>query len=443
MLIVNGTLVQDLNTIHDDHGIRIEGQTITDVGSTETLKTTYPDDEILDAKGGLIMPASICAHTHFYGAFARGMAIPGAAPKNFPEILSRLWWALDKALDEDTVRLSAQVMLIDAIRHGTTTLFDHHASPNFIEGSLDVIGQAVTDAGLRAVLCYEVTDRDGADKAQAGIAENLRFMESAKGYDNLAATFGLHASLSLSSETLAQCADSAESFHIHVAEHEADQDDSLDKYGKRVVHRLHEVGILGEKSIVAHAVHCDPWELEILRDTKTWLTHQPRSNMNNAVGASALDDMLAADMNVCLGTDGFLHNMWAEWKAAYLLHKVAHRDPRRANGADIAKIALQNNAALTQTFFPNITVGTLTIGAMADVMIVDYHPFTPLTARNLPWHIVFGFESSMINTTIATGKILMQDHQILHMDEAKITAEARALAPSLWDRYQTFATIDL
>jgi cytosine/adenosine deaminase-related metal-dependent hydrolase len=306
-----------------------------------------------------------------------------------------------------------------------------------------VIADAVEQAGLRAVLCYEVTDRDGADKAQAGIAENTRFLKAAPPRPLVSATFGLHASLTLSDQTLKDCVKAAEGlntgFHIHVAEHEADEDDSLQKSRERVVHRLHRLGILGPKTIVAHAVHVDAAERAVLKDTGTWVTHQPRSNMNNAVGAAAVDTMLAEGMTLALGNDGFSNNMWAEWKAAYLLHKVAHRDPRLAPGDQIARMATAHNARLAEVFFPGQTLGKLVPGAAADVILVDYHPFTPLTAGNLPWHILFGFEASMVTTTIVAGKILMQDRRLLTLDEAAITAAARDYAPKVWERYNHFA----
>ncbi len=444
LLITNAKLI----TLADDeilenHAIYIDGETIADIGLSSELEAHYPDAEVIDANGSLVMPGNIVAHTHFYGAYARGLAIPGPAPKDFPEILERLWWSLDKALDEDAVRLSALVHLVDAIKHGSTTLIDHHASPNFIDGSLDVIAEAVQQAGVHAVLCYEVTDRDGQAKADAGIAENVRFLKEAQKYDRLSATFGLHASLSLSDATLEKCAEAVAGlntgFHIHAAEHEADQYDSLNKYGKRVIPRLHEFGILGEQTIVAHAVHCNAWELELLRDTGTWITHQSRSNMNNAVGAADIDTLLAGDAKICLGTDGFSGNMWAEWKAAYFLHKLAHRDPRRASGDGIAKMALENNAGLAQQFFPKQPIGVLEKGAVADLIIVDYYPYTPLTMGNLPWHIIFGFEASMVNTTIASGQVLMRNRQLLTLDEQAIAEEALALAPQIWERYTEFA----
>jgi putative selenium metabolism protein SsnA len=446
LLVTNGTVVTwepDAEPI-ENGAVYIENGLIRAVGATPDLVSQHPGVEQLDARGQLIMPGNICAHTHFYGAFARGMAIPGPAPKDFPEILERLWWPLDQALTEEAVRYSALVCLADAIKHGTTTLIDHHASPNALAGSLDVIADAVDEAGLRAVLCYEVTDRYGPASARASIAENVRFLQASSARPNIAATFGLHASLTVSDETLAACVDAARDtrtgFHIHVAEHEADEYDSLNKTGKRVIDRLHDAGILGKRTIVAHCVHIDQNEAWLLRETRTWVTHQPRSNMNNAVGAADIDGMLRAGLRVCLGNDGFSNNMWAEWKAAYLLHKVWNRDPRRANGNNIVEMAVYNNSALASVFFPDAVPGLLAPGMAADIILVDYHPTTPLTAGNLPWHILFGFEASMVTTTIVAGRQLMRDRRLLTLDEAEIAGRARAIAPGVWERYNTIAS---
>jgi putative selenium metabolism protein SsnA len=442
MLITHGTLITlgEQNRIIEDGALLIEDGLIEELGPTAKLSARHPEAETLDARGQLVMPGNICAHTHFYGAFARGMSIPGPPPKDFPEILRRLWWPLDKSLTAEDIAYSALVCLADAIKHGTTTLIDHHASPNHIHGSLDLIADAVERAGVRAALCYEVTDRDGPEKMRAGVAENVRFLKATRSRPMLAASFGLHASLTVSDETLATCVQAVygldTGFHIHVAEHEADEYDSQQKSGKRIVHRLRDAGVLGPKTILAHCVHVDPWEMEIIRDTGSWVTHQPRSNMNNAVGAAPIEAMLAGGIKLGLGNDGFGNNMWAEWKAAYLLHKVAHRDPRRAPGDAIARMALINNAHLAEMFFPGAPVGALAPGAVADIILVDYHPTTPLTSDNLPWHIVFGFEASMVTTTIAAGRVLMRDRQLLTLDEAEITARSRKLAAEVWKRYE-------
>jgi len=443
MLITNANIItwESENRILENHAILVEGDRIKEIGTTKSLTAKHPKAKTLDARGQYVMPGGICAHTHFYGAFARGMAIPGAAPKDFPEILKKLWWPLDRSLDSEAVRYSALVCLVDAIKHGTTTLIDHHASPNAIEGSLDVIADAVDKSGVRASLCYEVTDRDGSEKANAGINENLRFIKrmATDPHPRLAAAFGLHASLTLSGVTLEACraaAPEGTSFHVHTAEHDSDEYDSLSKSNMRVIDRLQKHGILGPRSIAVHGVHFDAREMEILKETETWLTHQPRSNMNNAVGMSAVESMLRLGIKVCLGNDGFSNAMWEEWKTAYLVHKLHNHDPRRMGGYDVTQMAIYNNAALANQFFPTAPIGKIVPGAFADLMFVDYHPYTPMTAGNLPWHIIFGFQQSMITTTIAAGKVLMKDRELLTLNEAEIAARGREIATRVWKKYE-------
>ncbi len=443
MLITNANIItwETPNRILQNHALYLEGDRIKEVGTTKALTAKYPKSKPSDANGQYIMPGGICAHTHFYGAFARGMAIPGPAPKDFPEILKKLWWPLDRSLDSEAVRYSALVCLVDAIKHGTTTLIDHHASPNFIDGSLDVIADAVDKSGLRAVLCYEVTDRDGHDKTNLGINENVRFLKrlASNPHPRLAGTFGLHASLTLSGATLQACraaAPEGTGFHIHTAEHESDEYDSLAKSNMRVIDRLLKHNILGPKTITAHGVHFDAREMEILKETETWLSHQPRSNMNNAVGVAQIEAMMRLGVKVCLGNDGFTNSMWDEWKTAYLLHKSETRDPRRMGGYDITQMAAYNNAALANLFFPSAPIGQIVPGAVADLIFVDYQPFTPLTEGNLPWHIIFGFQQSMVTTTIVAGKVLMKDRKLQTLDEAEIAAHAREIAPRIWKKYE-------
>ena len=439
MLITNATIVNfgASAEILERHALRIEGDRISALGPSQELQTKYSDDEKLDAGGQYVLPGNICAHTHFYGAFARGLSIPGDAPRDFPEILERLWWRLDGALTLEDVRYSALVGLVDAVKHGTTTLIDHHASPNAIDGSLDVIAEAVEQAGLRACLCYEVTDRDGPERAREGIAENLRFIRqtSQDRRQTVAATFGLHASFTLTQSTLERCRAAHDGgFHLHAAEHEVDQYDSMKKSGTRVIDRLHGAGILGPQSLLAHCVHIDHRETELLRESSAWVAHQPRSNMNNAVGTADVEGLLRLGVPVCLGNDGFSNAMWDEWKAAYLVHKAAHRDPRRMSANTVVQMAVTNNAALANMFFPQAPLGLVAKGAFADLILVDYHASTPLRAQNLPWHIIFGFESSMITTTICAGRMLMKDRRLLFLDEAEIAAKSRELAGKVWAR---------
>jgi putative selenium metabolism protein SsnA len=447
MLITRGTLVtmDAPNELVTDGALYIQDGRIADLGPSAELEARYPEAERLDAGGKLVLPGIVCAHTHFYGAFARGMALPGDPPSNFPQILEKLWWRLDRALWPEDVHYSALVCLVDAIRHGTTTLIDHHASQGRILFSLDQIASAVDQAGVRACLCYEVTDRNGEAAARDGIKENARFIRRTQarqleGNHHIGATFGLHASLTLSEETLRACVEAAEplgtGYHLHVAEDKADVKDSLRKSGLRVVERLQKVGILGPKTLAAHCVHVDRIEVDILLDSGTMVVHNARSNMNNAVGAADLPWMLRRGIQVGLGNDGFSNNMFTEMHVAHLLHKQASGDPRTLPADQVMQMLWAHNARIVRAFFPALGAdwGRLAKGAPADVILVAYDPPTPLAAANLPWHILFGVDGTAVDTTIVAGKVLMRGRELRTLDEEAIMARARELAGKLWQR---------
>src|SRR2546421_4971114 len=360
-LIGNGTVVTlgSDNQLLEQGAVLVQGSRIAAIGPGSALRQQYPLAQYVDANGGLIMPGFLCTHTHFYSAFARGMAIPGAAPRNFPEILARLWWRLDKLLTLEDTRASAEIFMADAIRHGTTCVVDHHASPNAIEGSLDVIAAVVEQAGIRACLAYEVSDRDGPAVIDGGMRENERFISSLHTTRKaqaeagmISASYGLHASFTLSPATLERCAAGGAAagvgFHIHIAEDSSDENDSLERYGTRVAERLEANHILGPRSIAAHCVHVNSGEIGRLAETRTHSVHNPRSNMNNAVGRAPVEEMLRAGVNTGLGNDGFSMNMMQEMKAAYLLHKLAQGDPRVMPADLILNMAFQHNSRIMQ-----------------------------------------------------------------------------------------------
>jgi putative selenium metabolism protein SsnA len=370
------------------------------------------------------------------------MAIVGEAPADFPSILKQLWWPLDQSLTSEDIYYSAMVCLIDAIKHGTTTVFDHHASPQFISGSLDIIEKALRETGIRGSVCYEVTDRGGREKAEEGIAENLRMINKlrSEGKDSMVtASFGLHASLTLSEETLkkaGQLIPAGFGAHVHVAEHQSDEYDSINKSGLRVVDRLDKYGLTGKNSIFVHGVHLDHRETTIIKNSATWLTHQPRSNMNNAVGMGEVEGYLRLGIPVCIGNDGFSFAMLDEWRTCYLAHKLWKRDPRAMPGDKVIEMAAYNNSKMATHFF-NAPIGTITAGAKADLILVDYDPITPLNTGNLPWQILFGFRDSMVTMTMVNGKVLMKNNKLLAFDERKIAAEAERLSIEVWKRYKT------
>jgi putative selenium metabolism protein SsnA len=411
-----------------------EGENVAAVGDAKVMKEKYPKAEAVDCSGKIILPGFMCTHHHFYSTMARGMAIPGEPASNFVQILERLWWKLDKALDEEDITLSAQIPLIDCIRNGTTTVIDHHASPGMRDGSLDLIESAVRQAGIRASLCYEVSDRNAPG---GGIAENERFIKkTGKGDGQIAAMMGLHASFTLSDETLEKCVgiarDAGVGCHIHVAEDAADREDALAKYKIPTVRRLDKLGVTGERSIFVHCVHIDKAEMDILAATRTSVVHNPESNMNNAVGVTRLFDLLKKGVLVGLGTDGMSSDMLASMRCAYLLHRLANRDPR-VGFMEAPQLLLQNNAEICERQF-GLRLGEISPGRPADLAILDYRPPTPLSSTNFLGHLIFGLVDATVDTTVCNGRILMKNKKILVMDEERIAARSRELAPHMWKR---------
>ncbi len=373
------------NAVLWDSTVVVEGEKVSAIGKTAEMRNRFPDGDVVDCAGKLVMPGFICAHHHFYSTMARGMAIPGEPAANFVQILERLWWKLDRALSDEDITVSSQVPLIECIRNGTTTVIDHHASPGAREGSLDLIEKAVRQAGLRASLCYEVSDRNAEG---GGIEENERFIKkTGKGDGQVAAMMGLHASFTLSDRTLERCVgiarDADVGCHIHVAEDAADRENSMRKYGLPTVLRLEKLGVAGPKSLFVHCVHVDEAEMERIAATQTPVVHNPESNMNNAVGVTPVLDLLKKGALVGLGTDGMSSDMLAQMRCAYLLHRLANHDPRVAF-AEAPQLLLQNNAEIARRQF-GVVLGTIEVGSAADLAIIDYRPPTPLNEFELSW----------------------------------------------------------
>ncbi len=413
-----------------------DGERIAGVGDSTEMKQRFPGADPMDCSGKIILPGFICTHHHFYSTMARGMSIPGEPASNFVEILERLWWKVDRALDDEDISLSAQLPLIDCIRNGTTTVIAHHASPSMRDGSLDLIESAVRQAGIRASLCYEVSDRNIQG---GGIAENKRYIKKVgKGDGQITAMMGMHASFTLSDVTIEACVGIAREAgvgcHIHVAEDAADREDSIAKYKMPTINRLHKLSVTGEQSIFVHCVHIDEAEMDILAETGTSVVHNPESNMNNAVGVTPLLKLLKKGVLVGLGTDGMGSDMLAQMRCAYLLHRLANHDPRVAF-LEAPQLLLQNNSAIAERQF-GLRLGEIAEGRPADLAIIDYQPPTPLSEANFLGHLIFGLVDATVDTTVCKGKVLMTGKQILSMDEERIAARSREVAPKMWKRLQ-------
>lgn len=441
LLVGNGRVItRDKNNPYLEDGcVAIQGNIIVRVGETGEMNKSYPEADFLDARGRVIMPGMINTHMHLYSTFARGMALKDASPQNFGEILDRLWWRLDKALTMEDVYYSAMVPLMDCIKNGTTTIFDHHASQGAVRESLSVLARACRTAGVRSSLCYEVSDRDGEGMMKQGIQENAEFIRHTNfsGDEMVKGMFGLHASLTLSDKTLEKCAEanaaSGTGFHVHVAEGKEDVEDALAKSGKRVVERLAGFGILAPKSLAIHCVHVNDREIAILRETGTNVVHNPESNMGNAVGCAPVLKMMAQGVRVGLGTDGYTSDMFESFKAANVLHKHDQGNPSAA-WTEVPDMLFTQNPEIAKISFPR-PLGCLAPGCYADLIIVDYHPPTPLDAGNANGHILFGMSGRSVDTTIINGRVVMEERRLTGLDEEEICAKARELSKKLWNRF--------
>lgn len=440
MILTNGRVItQDKNNPYIENGaVVIKKEKIIAVGKAEEILKNYSDDEIIDVENKVIMPGIINAHHHIYSAFARGMASKGKAPKDFMEILEGLWWKIDKKLTLEDLKYSAYTTYIDCIKNGVTTVFDHNASPYAVKNSLFTIANAAQKLGIRTCLCYEVSDRDGEEIFKDGIDENINFI---KEYNNnsqnmIKGMFGLHAAFTLSDESLAMCREKMEGinagYHVHVAEGKADLEDSLAKYGKRVVERLNEFGILGKKTLAVHCIHIDENELNILKDTDTYVVHNPESNMGNAVGCQPFLKLFEKGITTGLGTDGYTSDMFESMKVANIIHKHVNQNPSVAWG-EVPEAMFENNRKIAGEYFEG-ELGILKEGALADVIVVDYDPLTPLTENNINSHILFGMMGRSVVTTIINGKTVMHDRKLVGINEKEIFEQSRAAAQKLWDR---------
>jgi len=408
--------------------LRIRNGKIVERGSQLPVRR---GDTVYDLKGKIVLPGFVCAHTHLYSALSRGMPGPKTRPDNFVDILHNIWWKLDRALDDDAIYYSALVGAIDAIRRGTTMLVDHHSSPRTITGSLDIVKEAMEQVGLRGVLCYETTDRGNRKERDQGLKENERFIRLNKKNSFFRGLVGAHASFTLSDSSLRLCGELASEYktgvHIHCAEDRADVTDALENYCMNITDRLEHNGCLGHRTILAHGVHLTRKDIERIQDTHAWIVHNPRSNMNNGVGYAPV--RLFGD-RAALGTDGFPADMFEEARIGFLKMKDAKVEP-----FDIVAKVQAGQRLVSESF--GTTFGTLEKDAVADLVVLDYQPPTPLTDQNAPGHFLFGMQSMDVESVMVGGKWIMKNRCMVGLDLSSIYEQAHKSAKKLWAKMQT------
>ncbi len=437
LLIGNGKLItRDSAAGYFENGAVVcNGDTILEVGDYAALRAKYPDAEFVDARGGVIMPGLINAHTHIYSALARGLSINGFNPTNFYEVLDGQWWYIDRHLTLPATKASADALYVDCIKQGVTTIFDHHASFAEIPGSLFAIADSAKEFGVRSCLCYEVSDRDGAEKSDQAIRENADFITWCEEHPDhmMAAMFGGHALFTISDKTFEKMVaanNGRTGFHIHVSEGMNDVYDSLQNYGCRPVRRLLDHGILGEKTVLGHCIHVNSAEMDIIRETGTMCVNNPESNMGNAVGISPVLQLYKKGITVGLGTDAYTNDMLESLKVALCSQRNNACLPN-VGWCEVTDMLFKNNPIIAEKYF-GVPLGVLRPGAAADVIVMDYKPFTPFSDANIDGHMLFGMTGRQCQTTVINGKVRMKDRELVGIDELAVNARILETAKKLW-----------
>ncbi|KUE81854.1 chlorohydrolase [Aeromonas schubertii] len=436
MLILKNVTAAELHPsrIREGVDIAIEGDLIKEVGNN--LCARYPDAPYREMGGKLVMPGIVCAHNHFYSGLARGIMASIPPCPDFISTLKNLWWRLDRALDEESLYYSGLICSLEAIKSGCSSVIDHHASPAFIGGSLNVLRRGFMEAGLRGMTCYETTDRNGGlAELRAGVEENIAFArqldaDRQKGEPHLMeAHIGAHAPFTVPDEGLAMLREAKQAtgrgLHIHVAEDSYDLSHGHHHYGKELIARLDGFSLIDSKTLVAHGIYLSSEDIALLNERDAFLVHNPRSNMNNHVG---YNQRLADYRNLALGTDGIGADMFEELKFAFF----KHRDAGGALWPDsFARFLANGNTLLERNF--GARFGRLEAGYKADLTVCDYGAPTPLEGANLPGHLAFGLGAGSVTDVMVEGRMVYQD-RAFPFDTAPIYEQARKAARRLWAR---------
>ncbi|MDP2423999.1 MAG: amidohydrolase family protein [Bacteroidales bacterium] len=378
-----------------------------------------PDDNVIDCSGKYVTKSFAIGHHHVYSALARGMPAPVKNPQNFREILQYIWWNLDKALDKESIEASALATAMACAKAGATFAIDHHASPNFIEGSLEIIAAAFEKVGVEHLLCYEITDRDGQEKAEKGLVESENYLKNHQGL------MGLHASFTVSDNTMKKAANLMEKYnsgvHVHVAEDLYDQEHCVQHYNKRVVERLNDFGFLNSsKTILVHGLHLDETEREILKNSKAYIAQNMESNLKNKVGY--FNGKGLAPGRIILGTDGMHSDMLQSAKAAFFVGQ---------------KYDVINYASAYQRF-RNVHRYLELNGYVGDgdnnLVVLDYDSPTPFGQDNFLGHFIFGLRSNHVQHVISNGRLIVKNQVIQHMNENEILDFTQKQAKRLWNK---------
>ena len=421
------TVTTDVDVVITDDVIRAVGK-----GAGSSVQA----DKVINGKGKTVIPGNVCGHHHYYSGLSRGMMISAGPQNDFIQVLKEWWWRLDRGLDEEACYYSSLICSLDAIKAGTTTCIDHHASPNYIAGSLDTIANGMEKVGVRGTTCYEVTDRNfGMKEVEDGVTENISFAKSSKKRTLVRGMIGGHAPFTVPDEGLRLMGEAMREtgagIHLHVGEDKYDVVHSHHHYKKDIVDRLDSFGLLTPNSLLVHGLWLNGKEIGKINEHDCFFAHNARSNMNNNVGyCQHIQDV----KNLIIGTDGCGGNMFEELKLAFFKHK----DETGSWWPGDYLTALARGNKLVEKYFDG-KFGRVEAGYKADLAILDYQNPTPLVEGNAAGHFVWGMSSNCVESVMVNGKLVMENHSFPGLDVEDIYARAAKVAERVWEKVDKIA----
>jgi 5-methylthioadenosine/S-adenosylhomocysteine deaminase len=440
-ILVKGgiTVTMDLDRrILSDHSIIVEDGKFTAIGKTSDIIRDWRADEVIDASGAIVMPGLVCSHTHLYGMLLRGAALDIVPPSDFTQILQRIWWPVDESLTFEDAYASALVGCVEFLKTGTTTFADTYSGPNSIEGVLDRIAQAIREVGIRGLIAFEATERHSKEEGERGVQENARFARKIGGEkgSKVRPLFSLHASFTVTDELIQLvrrlASELAVPATIHTSEGLGDLQHNMVRYGKRTVERLRDVGLLAPDVVLAHCVHVNDSELDIVAKSGAKVAHNPMSNMLNAVGTAPVLEMLRRGISVGLGNDGYIFDGFENMRAAYLIHRVMCRDPNAIDAYTVLEMATIRGAEL---YGLAKELGSIELGKKADLIVIKPEVLpTPLSSDTVVGHLINSVDGDDVRTTVVDGRIIMRDRAVLTTDEKRAQRKGQEAAAGLWER---------
>ena len=435
LLIKNGLIVtgDKRGKIIPNGFIRINDGKIAEIKEGEP---SFTADTVIDTSGGVIIPGLITAHTHLYGILLRGASLNIKPPTDFAQVLQRVWWPVDEALTIEDAYASALSAGADMLRNGSTLFADTYSGPNSIEGSLNAIAKATKELGIRGIIAFEMTERNNPDEASRGFKEAVDFINSCGEGDLVSGMVSIHASFTVGDEIITRAAEQAKEMKVpitvHTSEGLVDLYHNLETSGERTVERLDRLGLLGSNTVLAHCVHVDLNEIELIAKRRSSVAHNPMSNMLNAVGVAPVPAMLERKITVCLGNDGWIFDPFENMRCALTVHRLASGNPSAIGPDEIFKMATIEGA---RAYNLEKDLGSLEKRKQADVVILDSSTVpTPLTPDSVVGHLVNTFSGRDVRDVVVGGQVVVKDRILTKTSDARVAEVSKKSAEGLWSR---------